>query len=238
MRKILISGASKGIGRAVALKLLEDGHSVSLGVREKENLINTSLDPKLHNPKKLIVHKYDALDKESSKKWVESTAKTFNNIDTLIHCAGILKRTNLIFKDNEMKDIEDLWKVNVMGPWILTKDAWKYLSSNNSGRIIVLVSMSGKRSKGSLAGYSMSKFALMSICQTMRNEGWHKGIRVTAICPGWVNTDMAKEINKFPKEAMTQPNDIAKLCSNLLELPNSSVPFEIAINCQLETTNY
>ena len=124
----------------------------------------------------------------------------------------------------------------MLGPWTLTKDAWKYLSKNNSARIIVLVSMSGKRSKGNLAGYSMSKFALMRICQTMRNEGWNEGIRGTAICPGWVNTDMAKTINKFPKEDMTQTNDIANICSNILELPNSSVPFEIALKCQLETT--
>ena len=237
MRRILISGASRGIGKAIALKLLKEGHSISLGVRKKEILINTPLDPKLNDPESFILHKYDATDKKSSKIWVESTFKTFKNIDTIIHCAGILKKTNLIFNDNEIQNIEDIWKVNVMGPWILTRDAWKYLLMNNSARIIVLVSMSGKRSKGSLASYSMSKFALMSLCQTMRNEGWNKGIRVTAICPGWVNTDMAKGINKFPKEDMTQTDDIAKICSNLLELPNSSVPFEIALNCQLETSN-
>ena len=235
MRKILISGASRGIGKAIALKLLKEGHSLSLGVRKKEKLINTPLDPKLNNPEKLFIHTYDATDKYSSKKWVENTVKAFKNIDTLIHCAGVFKRTNLIFDDNEIKDIEGLWKVNVMGPWILTKDSWKYLSRNNSARIIVLVSMSGKRSKGNLAGYSMSKFALMSLCQTMRNEGWNKGIRVTAICPGWVNTDMAKEINHFPKKDMIQTNDIANISSNLLDLPNSAVPFEIAINCQFET---
>ena len=237
MRKILISGASRGIGKAIAIKLLKEGHSISLGVREKEDLINTPLDPNSNNPERFLVHTYDATVRNSSKEWVQSTVKTFNNIDTIIHCAGIFKRTNLIFNDNEMQDIEDIWKVNVMGPWILTKDAWQYLSIGNSGRIIVLVSMSGKRSKGSLASYSMSKFALMSLCQTIRNEGWNHGIRVTAICPGWVNTDMAKEINHFPKEEMTQTNDIANICSNLLELPNTSVPFEIAINCQLEKTN-
>ena len=237
MRNILISGASRGIGKAIAVKLLKEGHSISLGVREKESLTNTILDPNSNNPGKFIVHKYDATVKNSSKSWVESTVKTFKHIDTIIHCAGILKRTSLIFNDDEMQDIEDIWKVNVMGPWILTKDAWKYLSMSNSGRIIVLVSMSGKRSKGSLASYSMSKFALMSLCQTMRNEGWSKGIRVTAICPGWVNTDMAKEINHFPKELMTQTNDIASICSNLLDLPNTSVPFEISLNCQLEITN-
>ena len=236
MRKILISGASRGIGKAIAIKLLKEGHSLSLGVRQKEDLFNTPLDPKLINLDSFMVHTYDAIDQKSSKKWVEKTVKTFKNIDTIIHCAGIFKRTNLLFNDNEMKDIEDLWKVNVMGPWILTKHAWKYLSLCNSARIIVLVSMSGKRSKGNLCGYSMSKFALMSLCQTMRNEGWNKGIRVTAICPGWVNTDMSKEINQFPKKDMIQAKDIADICSNLLSLPNSSVPFEMAINCQLETS--
>ena len=237
MRKIIISGASRGIGKAIALKLLNEGHYISLGVRKKEDLINTSLDPKLNNTERLIVNYYNAIDQNSSKEWVERTVKTFKTIDTIIHCAGIFKRTGLIFNDNELLDIDNLWKVNVMGPWILTKDAWNYLSMSNSGRIIVLVSMSGKRSKGNLASYSMSKFALMSLCQTMRNEGWEKGIRVTAICPGWVNTDMAKEINQFQKKEMTQPIDIAEICTNLLALPNSSVPFEIAINCQLETSN-
>ena len=235
MRKILISGASRGIGKSIALKLLKEGHSLSLGVREREDLINTPLDPKSNNPNNFLVHTYDATDHDSSKKWVEKTVETFKNIDTVIHCAGIFKRTKLIFNDDEMQDIEDLWKVNVMGPWILTKNAWKYLSISNTARIIVLVSMSGKRSKGNLASYSMSKFALMSLCQTMRNEGWEKGIRVTAICPGWVDTDMAKEINHFPKKDMIQTNDIANICANLLDLPNSSVPFEIALNCQLET---
>ena len=235
MRKIIISGANRGIGKAIALKLIQEGHSVSLGVRKKENLFNTILDPKNHNKEKYLLHSYDATDNKSSKKWIDKTVSTFQNIDTLIHCAGIFKKTSLIFKDKEKKDIENIWQVNVMGPWLLTKNAWKYLSMSKSGRIIVLVSMSGKRSKSNLAGYSMSKFGLMSLCQTMRNEGWEKGIRVTAICPGWVNTDMAKNVKHFPKEEMTQPLDIANICSTLLKLPNSSIPFELSINCNLET---
>ena len=81
MRKILISGASRGIGKAIALKLLKEGHSLSLGVRKKEDLINTSLDPRLNNPESFLVHNYDATDKTSSKSWVERTVKTFHNID-------------------------------------------------------------------------------------------------------------------------------------------------------------
>ena len=103
-------------------------------------------------------------------------------------------------------------------------------------RIIVLVSMSGIRSKGKLAGYSMSKFALMSLCQTMRNEGWEHGLRVSAICPSWENTDMADGIkSEVSSERMTQPQDIADICSTILKLPNTSVPFEVKINCSFET---
>ena len=171
MRNILISGASRGIGHAIAIKLLKEGHRLSLGVRKINDLYNTPLDPRTNNSENFIAHKYEATDQNSSKQWVERTVKTFKNIDTIIHCAGIFKRTNLIFNDNEMQDIEHLWKVNLMGPWVLTKYAWDYLLSSNSARIIVLVSMSGKRSKSNLASYSMSKFALMSLCQTMRNEG-------------------------------------------------------------------
>ena len=74
----------------------------------------------------------------------------------------------------------------------------------------------------------------MGLCQTMRNEGWAQGIRVTAICPSWVNTDMATAVNAIPKEAMSQPGDIASLTAQLLELPNSCVPFELALSCNLE----
>jgi NAD(P)-dependent dehydrogenase (short-subunit alcohol dehydrogenase family) len=121
-----------------------------------------------------------------------------------------------------------------MGPWWLTRAAWPQLAAHGQGRLVVLVSMSGKRSKGRLAGYTASKFALMGLCQTMRNEGWDQGIRVTAICPSWVNTDMAAAVQAMPAEAMTQPADIAALTDQLLQLPNSCVPFELAVSCNLE----
>ena len=97
-----------------------------------KDLFNTKLDPRTNNSDSFLVHTYDATDQNSSKEWVDKTFEIFKSIDTIIHCAGIFKRTNLLFNDNEMKDIEDLWKVNVMGPWILTKHAWKYLSLSNS----------------------------------------------------------------------------------------------------------
>ena len=230
VRTLLISGASRGIGRAIAERLLADGHRLSLGVRNPAGLRDTSLD----HPS-VLLHPYNAEDPAAAEAWVAASVNQFGAIDTLIHSAGVFSRVPLLFESDQKREIQQLWDVNVMGPWWLTRAAWPQLAAHGAGRIVVLVSMSGKRSKGRLAGYTASKFALMGLCQTMRNEGWEQGIRVTAICPSWVNTDMAAAVNAMPKEAMSQPADIAALTAQLLELPNSCVPFELAVNCNLET---
>ena len=234
MRTILISGASRGIGRSIAERALKDGHRISLGVREPATLKGTILDPNISGRERVLLSNYDANEEGTIKGWIENTLNTYKTFDSIIYSAGVFHSTNLLYKDNERKDIEELFNVNIMGPWKLIRDCWQTLVKNNDSRIIVIVSMSGKRSKSNLAGYSMSKFGLMGLCQTIRNEGWEKGLRVTAICPGWVNTEMSSAIKTLPKEAMTQPKDIASIISNLLNLPNSCIPHEIAVNCVLE----
>ena len=228
-RTVLLTGASRGIGRSIARRLLNDGHRLSLGLRDPEALRGTDLDVEG------VMHRaYDANDPSSAEAWVGSTIRQWGDIDTLIHCAGILHRTPLLFADSEEQQLDELWAINVKGPWWLTRAAWPFLVSSGHGRIQVLVSMSGKRVKGRMAGYPVSKFALMGLCQSMRNEGWDNGIRVTAICPSWVNTHMARAVTAVEPAAMTQPDDLASLSSNLLSLPNASVPFELAMNCSLE----
>ena len=229
-RTVLLTGASRGIGRSIARRLLIDGHRLSLGLRDPEALRGTDLDVEA-----VIRHAYDASVPASAEAWVNATLRQWGEIDTLIHCAGILHRTPLLFADGEEQQLDQLWAVNVKGPWWLTRAAWPSLASSGHGRIQVLVSMSGKRVKGRMAGYPVSKFALMGLCQSMRNEGWDQGIRVTAICPSWVNTGMARAVTAVEPAAMTQTDDLASLSSNLLELPNAAVPFELAMNCSLET---
>jgi len=229
-RTVLLTGASRGIGRAIAKRLLDDGHRLSLGLRDPNASRGTEFDVD-----RVVHHAYDAKDPGSARAWVDATLSQWGEIDTLVHCAGILHRTPLLFADGEEHDLEELWSINVKAPWWLTRAAWPSLASSGRGRIQVLVSMSGKRVKGRMAGYPVSKFALMGLCQSMRNEGWDQGIRVTAICPSWVNTDMARAVTAVEPAAMTQPEDLASLSSTLLSLPAASVPFELAMNCSLET---
>tara|TARA_B100000212_G_scaffold335974_1_gene308673 strand:- start:505 stop:1212 length:708 start_codon:yes stop_codon:yes gene_type:complete len=234
MRTILITGASSGIGLRIAHKELLEGNRLSLGIRNLKSIEGSVIDP-INWPKdQIILNRYDACNKSSAKEWITNTIKTFGEFDTLINSAGILSKVPFLYKDSDLDEIERTMQINFFSIWELCKLCWNNLSLSKNGRIITIVSMSGKRSKGDLAAYSCSKFALMGLCQTMRNKGWVKGIRVTAICPSWVNTNMAKDVKSVDKNEMTQPEDIAEICSTLLKLPKQSVPFELKVNCNLE----
>ncbi|MEB3172108.1 MAG: SDR family NAD(P)-dependent oxidoreductase [Synechococcaceae cyanobacterium] len=228
----MISGASRGIGRALAERALAEGHRLSLGVRDPAQLAGTALAA---HPE-VLIHPYEATDPASPGPWLEATIERFGpGLGGVIHGAGVFSRLRLCYGEAEEAELEQLWRVNLQGPWRLSRAVWPQLEAHGDGRVITLVSMSGKRVKGSLAGYATSKFALLGLCQAMRNEGWERGIRVTAVCPGWVNTAMAAAVTTLPHGAMTQPDDLAALVIPLLRLPASAVPFELAVNCVLES---
>jgi NAD(P)-dependent dehydrogenase (short-subunit alcohol dehydrogenase family) len=234
-RTVLVSGASRGIGRAIAERLLADGHRVSAGVRDPAGMKSLGEG----GPDRLLIQPYEAsagdADARGPQSWVQATAERWGGIDAVVHCAGVFSRVGLRYSDGEEGEIARVLDVNLMGPWRLSRAAWPLLAASGDGRVLTLVSMSGKRVKGRLATYGVSKFALLALCQSMRNEGWEDGIRVTAICPSWVNTDMAAAVTAIPRQAMTQPHDLAASVSHLLRLPAAAVPFEFSVNCQLET---
>ena len=234
MRTILISGANRGIGLNIAYKELSEGNRISVGIRDLESIKGSIIDPNNWPEGKIIINKYDALDKVSAEKWIRNTINEFGGFDSLINCSGVLSKVPFLFQDGEEEEILNTLNINFLSIWNLCRISWEHLINSNRGRIIVLVSMSGKRSKGDLAAYSSSKFALMGLCQTMKNIGWGKNIRITAICPSWVNTKMAENISTLDKKDMTQPEDIAEICSTILKLPTQSVPFEISLNCNHE----
>ncbi|MGK7957484.1 MAG: SDR family NAD(P)-dependent oxidoreductase [Crocosphaera sp.] len=224
---VLISGASRGIGRCIANRLYQDGFCLSLGVRDLSSFQGTLLD----DPKRVNICHYEATDKQSPINWLKKTIEKFERLDSVINCAGILRKVQFLDEDEETLD--ELWEINVKAPWRLTREAFVYLKKSGEGRIINLVSMSGKRVKGNLAGYSMSKFAFLALSQSMRNLGWDDGIRVTAICPSYVNTEMVVDPSIDP-QTKTQPEDIAELVSTILQLPSTAHIDELLINCALE----
>lgn len=229
-RVILISGANRGIGRAIAERLYMDGYSLSLGARQPE-----SLKPVVAGmePNRIFIHPYDAGKAPSAVAWVSAVAKRFGRIDGLVNNAGV--GMNFTVEDEDESVLDEMWAVNTKGPLRLIRAAFPFLKASGAGQVINIVSLSGKRVAGdALTGYAMSKFATMALTYAVRYSGWEHGIRATAICPGYVATDMTADVTALPPEKMIQPGAIAALVATVLSLPNSASVAEIPVNCRLE----
>ena len=232
-RVILISGASSGIGLAIAKLLLEEGYKLSLGVRNIEKTKNLFSKCKSQN---YIIEKFEATDLKTIDSWVENTINIFGKIDGLINNAGILKIVS--FDEGEIEELNELWKVNVVAPFYLTKLCLPHIKKTNYGRIINIASTDGKRYRESVSvGYSMVKHALVSMSHATRIAGWNDGIRVTAICPGAVDTNL---LNGIPgvttSKQRLKPETIAHTVSYVLSLPKNASVAELPINARVEST--
>ena len=227
---VMISGANRGIGKVVAAKLSEEGYLLSLGIRNPSSLTGSlSSIPETQ----LFCHTYDAKNPQSAKSWIDGTIEHFGRIDVLINNAGILHSIGLEEDSEELLD--EMWEVNAKAPLRLTRLAFPYLRKSGSGRIIDIISMSGKRVKGNWVGYSMSKYAALAASHTARLQGWEDGIRVTAVCPGYVQSEMTEiHAPNVKQEIMSRPQDIARIVSTLLLFPNESHLPEVLMNCVIE----
>lgn len=224
----LISGASRGIGAATAKTLFEAGWSVSLGMRQP-----VMPDWAQTDPTRVHLFAYDAADVDAPTLWAGAAAARYGRIDAVVANAGIMiAQTPTDISNDDMAKMLD---INVQAPRRLAAACWDALGASGRGRIILLGSLSGKRVKSARAGsYAVSKFATIGLAHALRHTGFDKGIRCTAVCPGFVATDMALSITDRDAQMMTQPEDLARVIQMLIELPNEASVAEFTVNCQLE----
>ena len=226
-RTVMISGAARGLGAAFARRLLADGWNVSVGVRTP-----AAAEQALGAGEQLHVHRYDATEAATTDTWVESTVDRFGGIDALINNAGIVDPSPL--DDLSEESLDEMWRVNVMGPFRLIKAAMPLLRASGRGRVVNVSSLSGLRVKGSFApGYAMSKHAVTALTEAVKNAGWDDGVRVTSVHPGFVNTDMVADFD-YPAEDMIQPDDLAEVVATVLRLPNTAQVARLTVSCELE----
>lgn len=221
-RVVMVSGAARGIGRATVEHLLAAGFRVSAGVRDARGLADTD---------RLLVRRYDAERTDSAAAWVAATVERWGALHGVVHAAGINPR--FAVEDADETALDALWAVNVKGPLRLSRLALPHLRACGTGRIVTVASLSGKRVANPNAGYAMSKFAALALTHALRRAGWDDGVRATALCPGFVETDMTASA-AFPRAEMTKPADLAHLVATLLLLPNTAVVAELLVNCRLE----
>ena len=228
-RVILVSGATRGIGLAIAQALHAKGYTLSLGAREPSALamVVSGMDAS-----RVMTAHYDATDWSCHERWVDQTAKHFGRIDGLVNNAGL--SIPMTIRTADEKGLDELWAVNCKAPLSMIRCALPYLEASGSGRVINIASLSGKRVANDHVGYAMTKFAVMALTHATRRIGWDRGVRACAICPGFVRTDMTAKVTKIARGDMIDPGDLAEMVATVIALPNSASVAELLVNCQFE----
>lgn len=227
---ILVSGSDGGIGTPIVQELIAHGYRLSLGSMDT-NVLVEKFGPETPD---LMYQPFNAFERGSAEAWIERTVDMFGQIDGLVNAIGLALRV-AIMDDND-EELDKLWEVNVKTPLRLTRLCMPYLEACGNGRVVNLVSLGGKRIKNVPIGYGLTKFAAMGLTHATRTYGWEKGVRATAICPGWVRTNMSVKSPtlKITPEEMTQPETIAHLVRTAIELPNNAAMAEMVVNCEFE----
>ena len=223
-RVAMISGASRGIGAAIATHLAGAGWHLSLGMRRPAAMAAAP---------EALLYAYDSDMAGAEGDWVAATLARFGRIDAIICNAGVMFPNSAITATEP--EMAAMFNVNVFAPQRLAQAAWTSLASSGRGRVVVIASLSGKRVASANSGaYAMSKFAALGLTHALRHAGWEQGIRATAICPGFVATEMATAVSDIDPAAMTQPEDVARLVQLALDLPNTASVPEIGVNGRIE----
>jgi NAD(P)-dependent dehydrogenase (short-subunit alcohol dehydrogenase family) len=231
-RVVMLSGATGGIGAAIARRLSDDGFRLSLGVRDIDAAREAFPD---HEAGGGLICRFEAGEADTAKAWVDATAEHFGQIDALINNAGILRQ--VFFDEGDEELLDELWTVNVKAPFRLIRHAMPHLAETGGGRIINVGSTDAKRYRAGVSvGYAMSKHALMAMSHAAKAAGWEHGVRVTALCPGAVDTPMIQSIpGVTPVDERIQPADLAEIVAFLLGLPNNASVPELVVNTRLES---
>jgi NAD(P)-dependent dehydrogenase (short-subunit alcohol dehydrogenase family) len=230
-RVVMLSGASRGIGLAIARRLYAEGYTLSLGVRSS-GAVKAFAD---FDPARIQVGAFEAQKPETAAAWVEATIARFGRIDVLVNNAGILRALDLRSGDESVLD--EMWAVNVKAPYRLIRLVLPHLEQSGHGRIINVASTDGKRYRDTVSvAYAMTKHAVLALTHAAKFAGWEKGVRVTALCPGAVDTELVASIpGVVPSANRLAPETVAETVAFLLRLPNTASVAEMVMNTRLET---
>jgi short-subunit dehydrogenase len=186
---IWITGASSGIGEALAIELAKKGAKLILSARRKNELerVKASCDPKVHQY--IEVLPLDLSQRNSLKLTTEAAIQLFGRIDLVINNGGISQRSLAMDTDTEVD--RQLMEVNYFGTIEITKNLLPHFIQNKGGQIAVVTSLVGKFGSPYRSGYAASKHALHGFFDSLRAEVYKDDIKVTMVCPGFIKTNIS-----------------------------------------------
>ena len=235
MNKVaFITGATRGIGRQIAITLAKEGFNIVINYRkENEDLIETKKmveDQKV----KCFTVQGDVSSFEDSERMVKDIIEEFKHIDILVNNAGITK--DMLLMRMKKEDFESVIGVNLVGTFNITKNVIPYMMKNRSGRIINVSSVVGISGNAGQTNYSASKAGIIGFTKSLAKEVGSRNILVNAVAPGFIETqmtdvlkeDVKEEISKtIPLKRMGTVEDVANVVKFLASKDSSYITGQV-----------
>ncbi|GGB56851.1 3-oxoacyl-[acyl-carrier-protein] reductase [Fictibacillus barbaricus] len=215
-KSVLVTGASRGIGRAIALYFAKNGARVAVNYSGSEARANEVVEEIKANGGTAFAIKADISSSEDVTRMVKSVIDEFGSLDVLVNNAGIT-RDNLLMRMKE-EDWDAVINTNLKGVFLTTKAVTRQMMKQRQGRIINIASIVGVSGNPGQANYVAAKAGVIGLTKTAAKELSSRGITVNAIAPGFIETDMTGKLEEGIKEDMLrniplarfgQPEDIA-----------------------------
>jgi 3-oxoacyl-[acyl-carrier protein] reductase len=225
----LVTGAGRGIGRAIALALAQAGCRVILSSRTENQLDEVAHAIRARGGDALVVPA-DLTRDEDIQHLTDSILKACREVDILVNNAGWGKRAAIV--RGNVDDWDQTFRVNLRAPMILAKALLPGMIAKGRGAVINIGSVSGKTGEANGAAYSASKFGLIGFTQSLYEEVREHGIKVAVILPGFVDTPLIPPVKHLDRSKMIRPEDIADVVMFVLNSPPTSCPVELTVRPQ------
>jgi len=204
----LITGASRGIGRAIALELAQQNvKCLILVARDQERLHSVALEIESLGIEAVSLP-LDLSQTIEVNIAIAQVWRDFGPIEILINCAGVAHQSS--FLRSRLRDVQSEIEVNLLGMYAITRMVARRMAVQRNGRIINVSSLMGKIAAPTMATYSATKFAIVGFTQALRSELAAYNIKVTALLPSLTDTDMAQELQWFRWVSLMTPKQVAK----------------------------
>ena len=205
-RSVLITGAGRGIGRAIALRLADDGADLVVNDLDPPPAEETAAAIRERGVR-AVVNNADVTDESAVAAMVELAVSEFGKLDIMIANAGVHKVMRIL--DASVEDFDRIMRVNVRGVFLCAREAAKHMVERGSGKIINAASVSGHRGGPFQSAYAASKFAVVGLTQALARELGAYGVTVNAYCPGIVDTRMWEGIDVELSKVLGGPTGTA-----------------------------
>ena len=229
-RVALITGASRGIGRATALRLAQAGVTTVLAARTEQELSAVAAMVRTSGAEALVVPT-DVTNDQQLETLVNTTLARFGHLDILVNNAGGgLPRTPVV--KARIVDWEWTLRVNLWATMVLTKLVLPAMIAHRSGAIVNICSLAGLTGKAGEAAYAAAKFGVRGFSQSLFEEVREYGIKVSTICPGYVDTALIPPNRRVDRSKMLSPEDVAEAVYGVVVSSARCCPLEIVLQPQ------